>query len=202
MEIKTIYGDGNVATCHSVPSLAIGTYGQGAISCRYRHLVQVFGEPKEGDGYKTQAEWTVLTPNGIATIYDWKEGDCYHGEGNGTPVEDVTEWHVGGPNPKVIEWIEKAITKNPMKLYATVASERATKGQGGNDYLKIVIKDEMKTTKAIIDVTNDEFGFVIDYTDCHTGETNRLKEELKGKKQKGNEALLEAADNGRALGNL
>ncbi|HVM60180.1 MAG TPA: hypothetical protein VMV72_04870 [Verrucomicrobiae bacterium] len=29
-----------------------------------------------------------------------------------------------------------------MKLYATVTSERATKGQGGNDFLNIVITNE------------------------------------------------------------
>lgn len=29
-----------------------------------------------------------------------------------------------------------------MKLYATTTSERAGKGQGGNDYLKIIIRNE------------------------------------------------------------
>lgn len=29
-----------------------------------------------------------------------------------------------------------------MKLYATTTSERASKGQGGNDYLDIVVKDD------------------------------------------------------------
>lgn len=30
-----------------------------------------------------------------------------------------------------------------MKLYATTTSERASKGQGGNDFLSIVITDEL-----------------------------------------------------------
>lgn len=29
-----------------------------------------------------------------------------------------------------------------MKLYANVCSERATKGQGGNEYLKIIVRDD------------------------------------------------------------
>lgn len=29
-----------------------------------------------------------------------------------------------------------------MKIYATVASERAKKGQGGNEYLKIIVRNE------------------------------------------------------------
>jgi len=74
----------------------------------------LFGEPREGDGYKTQAEWTVYSPTGIATIYDWKQGDCYQGEGNGTPVEEVTEWSIGGHDKQVIEWIQTAGPINEM----------------------------------------------------------------------------------------
>ena len=80
-----------------------------------------------------------------------------------------------------------------MKLYATVTSERASKGQGGK-YLAIVILDEKKENKARFDVTNDEDGFIIDYLDYSTGAVMRLKEdksqvlrearwETKGKKQ-------------------
>ena len=111
MGIKTIWGDGSVSSCKNVSSLAVGTSGQGEINCGYSQLLSLFDEPEEGDGYKTQAEWTIATPDGIATIYDWKQGDCYHGEGNGTPVEEVTEWSVGGQNKKVVEWINKAIKK-------------------------------------------------------------------------------------------
>lgn len=31
-----------------------------------------------------------------------------------------------------------------MKLYATITSERASKGQGGNKYLDVIIKDDNK----------------------------------------------------------
>ena len=104
-----IYGDGSVGTCDDVQSLAMGTHGQGEINGAYSQLVALFGEPNEGDEFKTQAEWTVYTPAGVATIYDWKQGDCYHGKGNGTPVEEVTEWHVGGHDKQVVAWIQKAM---------------------------------------------------------------------------------------------
>lgn len=45
-----------------------------------------------------------------------------------------------------------------MKLYATTKSERASKGQGGNEYLKITINvyDEIEP-RYWITVTKDEF---------------------------------------------
>lgn len=108
-----VYGDGRVATCHHIQSLVIGTSGQGKIDCAYSRLVALFGEPDEGDDFKTQAEWLVYTPAGVATIYDWKQGDGYHGKGNGTPVEQVTEWSIGGHDKRVVAWIKKAIKATP-----------------------------------------------------------------------------------------
>lgn len=76
-----------------------------------------------------------------------------------------------------------------MKLYATVTSERATKGQGGNKYLEIDILAEkvqgIPTRKNLfkinIDVDEDNFllGSILDYS---TGERTLL---TKGEKQKG-----------------
>ena len=55
----------------------------------YTILVKTFGEPNaEGDGYKVDAEWNLLTPDGIATIYNYKDGPSYMGS-DGTPVEDT-----------------------------------------------------------------------------------------------------------------
>ena len=64
-----------------------------------------------------------------------------------------------------------------MKLYATVTSERASKGQGGNEYLAIVVLDEAKTQRARFDITNDGDGFILDYLDYATGAVMRLKED-------------------------
>ena len=158
MEIRTIYGDGNVAAYKDVPSLVMGTCGQGEISCTYWQLLSAFGEPDRRDDYKTQVEWTVMTPAGIAVIYDWKQGDDYLGEGNGTPVECITEWSVGGQNKEVIEWVKKAITKNPMKLYARTISERDSRAgnKGGNDYLRIELSAFGKIIGYIVLEVNDD----------------------------------------------
>jgi hypothetical protein len=166
MEIKTIYGDGQIATCNSLSSLAVGTCGQGGIVCSYQQLVAAFGEPAEGDGYKIQVEWTVLSPDGIATIYDWKQGDCYHGEGNGTPVEEITDWSVGGPNPNVVGWVQKAITKNPMRLYARITSERQSRAgnKGGNEFLRMELSAFGKTIGyVVLELAEDAAGNLTQY---------------------------------------
>ncbi|HEC66105.1 MAG TPA: hypothetical protein ENI23_12500 [bacterium] len=80
-----------------------------------------------------------------------------------------------------------------MKLYATVSSERATKGQGGK-YLIINVKDEKKQTLANIVIENEGEKPTIEVNyDRAKVNVDRLmwdgyKEPpaiLKGKKQKG-----------------
>jgi hypothetical protein len=111
MGIKTIGWDGSVATYEDAALLLMGTQHQGEIECSYSRLLATFGEPESGDGDKTQAEWIIATPDGIAAIYDWKQGDGYLGAGNGAPVEQITQWSIGGHSPKVVEWIRYAIGK-------------------------------------------------------------------------------------------
>jgi hypothetical protein len=73
-----------------------GTSGQGCVVVTYATLVEAFGEPLEGDGYKTDAEW-VLEAEGItATIYNWKNGRNYNGPQGGLDVENIVRWNVGG----------------------------------------------------------------------------------------------------------
>jgi hypothetical protein len=75
----------------------------------YKNIVKVFGkETIEGDGYKVQAEWHVVTPAGFATIYDYKEGKQYCGK-EGIPKTQVTNWHIGGATPEVVPYILKAL---------------------------------------------------------------------------------------------
>lgn len=42
-----------------------------------------------------------------------------------------------------------------MRLYATVASERATKGQGGNDYIRIDLQRERDRLSHIIEYSEE-----------------------------------------------
>ena len=86
----------------AVPNFQGGTCLQGYWTGPYKRIVEVLGEPhSDGDAYKVQAEWIIEFPCGtIATIYDWKEGDSYNGQGQGIPKEQVVGWHVGGVSPK------------------------------------------------------------------------------------------------------
>lgn len=77
-----------------------GTSLQGYVEAAYDDLVRVFGPPDEGDGVKVDAEWALLSEDGsVATIYNYKDGVNYLGADEGTPVEDITEWHIGGHSP-------------------------------------------------------------------------------------------------------
>jgi hypothetical protein len=79
-----------------------GSHLQGDITASYHALVSLFGQPElEGTDYdKVRAEWWIMTPAGIATIYDWKQSQ--------TPLQDVTQWHIGGFSPEVVEHIQRA----------------------------------------------------------------------------------------------
>ncbi len=87
-----------------------GTSLQGEMDVTYKKLVSVFGkETYDGDGYKVQAEWVVMTPCGIATIYDYKQGKAYNGRADGIPKTKVTEWHIGGNTEAVVGYVIGAI---------------------------------------------------------------------------------------------
>lgn len=77
-----------------------------------------------------------------------------------------------------------------MKLYATVTSERASKGQGGKE-IEIKVKDENKETIAIMRFTPDSVLFQFQqqgWVTSHynqSGETFSFTSFKKGEKQKG-----------------
>lgn len=82
------------------------------ITATYEELVNTFGEPNSAtDEYKTDAEWTIDTPDGVATIYNYKNGHNYLGK-DGMDVWDITEWHIGGHSPSIMEWILEALEKS------------------------------------------------------------------------------------------
>ena len=88
-----------------------GSCLQGYIDESYDRLVEVFGEPNsDGDEYKVQKEWVIEFADGtIATIYDYKEGDAYNGEGQGKHYTQVTDWHVGGRNQRAVMLVSEAL---------------------------------------------------------------------------------------------
>lgn len=74
-----------------------GSCYQGKVNVSYYTLVELFGEPGEGDEYKVQKEWVLKFEDGtIATIYDWKWGYAYNGDEGGTHYTEVPTWNIGG----------------------------------------------------------------------------------------------------------
>lgn len=101
-------------TTHNIAQISInGTSLQGYCdeNTTYAELVALFGEPQKGDGYKVDAEWTVMFDDGtIASIYNYKNGKNYEGA-SGMDVIDMTgeDWHIGGNTKKSVEMIRETI---------------------------------------------------------------------------------------------
>lgn len=85
-------------------------------------------------------------------------------------------------------------SKSTMKLYATITSERATKGQGGNERLTIeIMNEEQKIITCLHIIPRDSTPVVGFFPDIKLAYVVRSREEFraiveklrKGKKQKG-----------------
>lgn len=97
-------------THNDVPDIDInGTCYMGEIRAKYADLCAAFGKPTSGDGYKTDAEWEVRFSDGtVATIYNWKDGHNYN-DGQGTDTVDITDWHIGGRDARVVRLVLEAM---------------------------------------------------------------------------------------------
>jgi len=90
-----------------------GTCLQGEIIADYNKIIEKLGSPCEGfDNYKSDAEWVIEFEDGsIATIYNWKDGKNYLGEG-GLDLCDIKEWHIGGKAKRVVAWVDDLINNS------------------------------------------------------------------------------------------
>ncbi len=89
-----------------------GTCFQGDVEIDYNTLVEIFGEPNKGDGYKVDAEWDVEFDDGtVATIYNYKDGKNYLGK-DGLDVREIVDWHIGGFNRKSVDLVIDKINGN------------------------------------------------------------------------------------------
>ena len=71
-----------------------GTSLKGFLGISYANLIKIFGIPHcRGRDGKTDAEWAYEYNDIIFTIYNYKNGPNYTGEGG---VEDITAWNIGG----------------------------------------------------------------------------------------------------------
>ncbi len=113
MKIKRIHPSGKVEEMTPAQlqnHLSTGTSYKGRIDTTYSRLVEVFGQPTITGSLdnKIDAEWIVLTMEGIATIYNWKDGKSYLGE-TGKLTEEIRDWHIGGHTGRVIDYILRAL---------------------------------------------------------------------------------------------
>ena len=80
----------------------IGTCYQAAMRAAYQDIVDVFGQPAKGDGYKTEAEWVIrFQDDRIATIYNYKTSRSW--DEHCPDVKEVTVWHIGGHKSEVVD---------------------------------------------------------------------------------------------------
>jgi len=106
-------------------SVNIGnTFYQGVVNVSYNKLVKTFGEPGEGDYYKSEVEWRLKFPDGtIATIYDYKVGPSYLGPEEGVPPEKNTIWHIGGHNTMAVIHVKIALFGKKYVIKALFSGE-------------------------------------------------------------------------------
>lgn len=96
----------------------------GYLTVSYAELVAALGEPNAPhDGYKTDAEWAVQLDDGRkASIYNYQDGVSYKGA-DGTPTEEITNWHVGAPGGRLNESL-------PADLDREIRAALAAKAEG------------------------------------------------------------------------
>lgn len=87
-----------------------GTSFHGYLYVRYDQLISNFGEYYITDSIdtKTDIEWIIDTPHGVATIYNYKSGKRYLGA-DGLGIDKIDEWHVGGRNDATYKWVKAKI---------------------------------------------------------------------------------------------
>jgi hypothetical protein len=103
--------------CHDF-SKADGTSLQSDLQARYARLVELFGEPDSGDGYKVSGEWLFESDSGqVVTLYDWKSTDLYDSD-LPSPAEFrsrgwAIDFHVGGNDlataEQFVAWVERQL---------------------------------------------------------------------------------------------
>jgi hypothetical protein len=79
------------------------------IDIAYRTIVKLFGLPNgDHDGYKVDAEWVIETPDGVATIYNYKTGRNYLGK-DAPATSQIRDWHIGAKDIKAAKWVHVAL---------------------------------------------------------------------------------------------
>lgn len=84
-----------------------GTSLQGYVTASYSKLVEMFGQPADGDGCKVSTEWAFTDESGNAvTLYDYKQTSMYD---DGLPsvaefrARSAYEWHIGAKSRDIAQ---------------------------------------------------------------------------------------------------
>lgn len=100
------------------------TFLQDYIYIDYDKIVEKYGEPTFGDGYKTDANWVIEWSDGkVGTIYNWKNGTNYLGE-NGLETHKIKEWNIGGRDKTVAKRIRDDLL-NDWPIFDEIRQEVA-----------------------------------------------------------------------------
>lgn len=115
--IKKLNPNGNIQKLKPRTALTVGTSRQGVVETSYQLLVSIFGKPRvyNQNGRKIDCEWLIMTPEGVATIYNYKDGMNYKGAVEGTPREKITQWHIGGRHESVVDVIKNKIAMTELE---------------------------------------------------------------------------------------
>ena len=113
-----------------------GTSFQGEIDMSYEDMICIFGKPHGDDDYKVDAEWSFVasfwekdSTEGFMeevefSLYNWKDGKNYCGS-EGSPLSDITDWHIGGHNHKAVDVVHRIIKER--KVVHSIIKERSKK---------------------------------------------------------------------------
>ena len=144
-----------------------GTSLMGYVKCSYQHLIKRLGQPHlnckvDSLDSKIDVEWILKFKDGtVSTLYNYKTGPNYLGS-DGTQVEQMTVWHVGGFTDKSLFKIAKALnvesSNNKFELEKRKSIIPEDEYQSyKNDFNKEILgKSELKTfrftrTETIVD---------------------------------------------------
>lgn len=90
----------------------IMTHLHGEMTISYDKIEEKLGKPtSKGDKYKISAEWEVITPFGMATIYDYKTAKTYCGNKEGIHYKANCNWHIGAHNQESADFIKSIFFK-------------------------------------------------------------------------------------------
>lgn len=107
-----------MSNCKTMHKKRSGTSFKGYLYATYDQIIVLFGEPSsDGDGYKVDVEWIMDTPDGVATIYNYKDGKAYLGD-SGIPTEKIYEWHIGGKNNQIYTWVKTKMGEHQLRSFS------------------------------------------------------------------------------------